>query len=101
MQARQPIHRDSLNTTGPSAVLVSAVVGHAEAQAGCAQCMQSWRPKTQSGGGPVAISLKVMGCLFLASRSTGFLYPGPAKNSVWSAGRLFHDLQAIMHARQP
>ena len=56
IHARQPIQRDLLNTTGPSGVLVSAVVGHAEAQAGWSQCMQSWRPNTQSGVAPVSIS---------------------------------------------
>src|SRR4029453_3151620 len=60
MQARQPMQRFWLKTTGPSAVLLSAVVGHAEAQAGWSQCMQSWRPKTQSGRAPLVISLNVM-----------------------------------------
>ena len=60
MQARQPMQRDSLNTTGPSAVLVSAVVGHADAHAGWSQCMQSWRPNTQLGRAPVVISLNVI-----------------------------------------
>src|SRR5262245_57949623 len=60
MQARQPMQRFLLKTTGPRAVLLSAVVGHAEAHAGCSQCMQSWRPNTQSGRAPVTISLNVM-----------------------------------------
>jgi hypothetical protein len=54
------MQRDSLNTTGPSGVFISAVVGHAAAQAGSSQCMQSWRPNTQSGRGPVVTSLKVI-----------------------------------------
>ena len=47
------MQRDSSNTTGPRSVLNIAVVGHADAQAGCSQCMQSWRPNTQSGWAPV------------------------------------------------
>ena len=60
MHARHPMQRDSLNTTGPSDVLASAVVGHADAHAGWSQCMQSWRPKTQLGRAPLVISLNVM-----------------------------------------
>ena len=60
MHARQPMQRQASKTTGPSAVLVSAVVGQAEAHAGWSQCMQSCRPNTQSGLAAVTISLKVM-----------------------------------------
>ncbi len=60
MQARHPMHRDASNATGPRAVFFSAVVGHADAQAGWSQCMQSWRPNTQSGRAPVVISLNVI-----------------------------------------
>src|SRR5262245_51824981 len=56
MQYRQPMQRHELKTTGPSGVFRSAVVGHAEAQAGSTQCMHKRRPKTQSGWpfGPAA-----------------------------------------------
>ena len=53
MHARQPMQRDSSNTTGPRSVLNIAVVGHADAQAGCSQCMHSWRPEHPIGIGAV------------------------------------------------
>jgi hypothetical protein len=56
------MQRQELKTTGPSGVFESAVVGHAEAQAGSRQCMHSSRPKTQSGWplGPASIPVKVI-----------------------------------------
>jgi hypothetical protein len=62
MQYRQPMQRQALKTTGPSGVFVSAVVGHADAQAGSRQCMHRRRPKTQSGCpfGPASIPAYVI-----------------------------------------
>src|SRR5215471_17626336 len=51
MQARQPMQRFLLKTTGPRAVLLSAVVGHADAHAGWSTtCTPPCRPGSRCSG---------------------------------------------------
>src|SRR5262249_62040003 len=48
MQYRQPMERHELKTTGPSSVLVRAVVGHGDAQAGSGLGVDGGCPAPQS-----------------------------------------------------
>lgn len=92
----QPMHFDSLRTTGPEGSLVMAETGQAPTQAGFSQCMQDqWRYLRCSRF--LESARRLITIQFWAERSVS--------RSVMSSSRStlspFHRLQADMHLFQP
>src|SRR5262245_14198506 len=78
MQYRQPIQSSALYDTGPSDWRYSAVVGHADTQAGCRQCRQrciTYAVSTPPCFSALAISWKAISVNVLALSVAGFWKP--------------------------